>query len=92
MNPDFRGNPSTIECTIGQDNKTVRVRCGQVVEMVGEIVGNRVTFSTPPLTKDHLVASYTAHVDDRGTSLDGEWTLTGGVLNERGRFRAAKLQ
>ena len=46
--------------------------------------------STPPMTKDRLVASYMARLNEEGTEFRGGWTLTGGVLNAHGRFTATK--
>jgi hypothetical protein len=38
------------------------------------------------MTSDRLVATYEAKTSNSRTTLDGSWRLTGGVLNEKGKF------
>src|SRR5690606_29093551 len=67
MEPDFRGERSTVECQIEQEVTVVRVRCGGGIEMPGRIRGRTATFSTPPMTADRLVAEYTAALSPDGS-------------------------
>jgi hypothetical protein len=90
MDPDFRGHRAILECTINQQRSRIRVRCGDGIEMPGELSDRTITFATPPMTKDRLVASYMARLNEEGTEFRGGWTLTGGVLNAHGRFTATK--
>lgn len=92
MEPDFRGNRSTVECNIQQQSTSVTVKCGDGIEMRGAVEARSVTFSTPPMTDDRLVATYSATVNEEGTRLHGRWKLTGGVLNEEGGFTATRRE
>lgn len=90
MDPDFRGNPAVIECTVRQQRAALTVKCGDGVEMKGELQGRKATWRTPPMTENQIVATYIADTNVAGTTLEGRWTLVGGVLNEKGKFRGKK--
>jgi len=90
MDPDFRGNRGDVEARVRQEGSTLIVKFEDGVDMKGEIAGHRATWQTPPMTKDRLVARYTATVEANGSAMDGNWTLVGGVLNEKGKFHAKK--
>jgi hypothetical protein len=90
MNPDFRGNQALVECTIKQQDKSLTVKCGEGVEMKGEVKNLTVTFQTPPMTSNRIVASYEAKTNEARTTLSGSWRLVGGVLDEKGKFSAKK--
>ena len=90
MDPDFRGNRAVVECTMNRTTGPVgRVRAGS---KCGELRGRTATWQTPPMTKDNLVASYRAVLNESGTRLQGTWTLTGGVLNEKGNLQAQRVK
>jgi hypothetical protein len=92
MEPDFRGNRSTVECDVQQRSTSITVKCGEGVEMRGVVEGRSLTFSTPPMTEEGLVATYKATSNEEGTRLQGKWALIGGVLDEEGRFTATRLK
>jgi len=58
--------------------------------MKGSLRKDVITFQSPPMTKDQIVATYRADVTDGGRRLVGTWRLVGGLLNERGKFTADK--
>jgi hypothetical protein len=89
MNPDFRGNRATVECTLKQTERKISVKCGKGVEMNGDLDGEHFMFRTPSVGDDHLVATYTGIVRSP-TSLKGSWVLSGRDLNEHGEFSAVK--
>src|SRR5262245_51464195 len=84
MNPDFRGNRAVVDCTIKQQREAVTVKCGDGVEMKGEVNKLTVIFRTPPMTGDRLVATYEGKTNDARTTLEGTWRLTGGALDDTG--------
>ena len=90
MDPDFRGNPAVIECTVRQQRAALTVKCGDGVAMKGELQGRTATWRTPPMTANEIVATYIADTNAAGTTLEGRWTLVGGALNEKGRFHGKK--
>jgi hypothetical protein len=90
MDPDLRGNPATVECTVAQRQTRLTVKCGTGVEMTGEKRGRRVTFVTPPMTREDLVLSYKADANDSATEMQGTWQLTGPDLEKAGKFTATK--
>jgi hypothetical protein len=93
MDPDPRGNRGVIECAVQQRGDVLSVKCGGTgIEMTGSVHGQKASWRSPPMTKDRLVMSYTADTNADGTRMEGNWTLTGGVLNERGAFHATKRQ
>jgi hypothetical protein len=85
MKPDFRGNHHVAECHLHHRGSELTVKCGEGQEMHGKVQGRKLVWRTAP-TKDGVIATFNADLDDAGGEFEGEWTLRGGVLNERGRF------
>jgi len=93
MDPDPRGSRAVVECAIQQHADALSVKCGETgIEMTGNVRGYKASWRTPPMTKDRLVMAFTADTDADGTQMKGNWTLSGGVLNEGGAFHATKRQ
>jgi hypothetical protein len=95
MDPDFRGNPATVDCQLKQDANKVVVKCdngsGGGSDMAGAINGRTITWRTPPAPgKPYLVATWTGEIDQAGVTITGTWhfTLETEVLN--GKFKAKK--
>jgi hypothetical protein len=90
MDPDFRGNPAVVECTVKEFRTTVSVRCGSGAVMKGARRGRSITFRTPTITEGRVVAVFTARTNESGTTMSGTWHVTGTAVNESGKFTASK--
>jgi hypothetical protein len=89
MDPDFRGNPASVDCSVRQQRADIVVRCGSGAEMKGQAQGATVTFQTSPGANGPLV-TFTAAMDDPGRSLRGTWQVSGSTVRTSGRFEARK--
>jgi hypothetical protein len=74
MNPDFRGNPAVVDCTLKQDGNKLVVQCGTGKPMNGEVKGQKVTFRSP-FTSGGTFVTHNADVDAAGANMTGEWHL-----------------
>jgi hypothetical protein len=99
---DFRGNDvAPYECTFKQSGRGLTVKCGKdpkTIEYKGYVRDRSMTWrfetdwSDEDGTKDRIAISYTADIDESGTTAKGIWRLTSSVLDERGKFEAHKEQ
>jgi hypothetical protein len=91
MDPDFRGNPATSDCSIKQTDHNLSVRCRGGAEMLGTVKQDEVTwgFSAPPGEK-HPSATWIGAVGPSRDAIEGTWHLSivGGDLD--GKFSATK--
>jgi hypothetical protein len=89
MDPDFRGNPASVDCSVRQQRADIVVQCGSGAEMKGQIHGETVTFQTPT-GPNGLLVTFTAAVDDPGRSFRGTWLVSDRTVRRTGRFEARK--
>ena len=86
LDPDFGGNPDTVECQIKQEGTSLSIQCGAGSPSKGEVHDRKVSFEIKTGVRDELIAVFTADLDERETTMKGTWRLQ----DRRGRFSATK--
>ena len=90
LDPDFSGNPDTVECRFKQDDTTFTVDCGGAPSS-GKVEGQKVTFEIKTGSQNELTATFVADVDRDATTMKGTWRLVDENKKEmNGRFDATK--
>ena len=93
MDPDFRGNPAVVDCTLKQNGRKLVARCGEGQDMPGTVSGRKITFRSPSPQHDKtLVATFEGDVNPNGTIIHGTWhlVLMSGTESRDGKFAAQK--
>ena len=87
FDPDFSGNPSTVDCTFKQDGTKLTADCGGAA-MTGEADVQKVTLRFQTGKDGSVTATLTGELDQAATSLTGMWHLS--PENRDGNFAAKK--
>jgi hypothetical protein len=90
LDPDFGGNPDTVECTFRQNGPKLTIACGGGPTISGEVDRARVTFSVPTGRNNELRAMFTGDLDPREITITGTWQLTDDAGKRNGKFTARK--
>jgi hypothetical protein len=94
LDPDFSGNPDSVDCTFKQDGTKLTVRCGIPAEnrppIIGELNGQNVTLRVPTGEHDQLTATFTGTLDAESTTIKGTWQLVDAEGAKNGKFNAKK--
>jgi opacity protein-like surface antigen len=69
LDPDFSGNPSTVDCTFKQDGSKLTVDCGAAI--TGEVDGQTVTLRFQTGRDNSVTATLTGELDQAATTLTG---------------------
>jgi opacity protein-like surface antigen len=88
LDPDFSGNPSTVDCTFKQDGSKLTVDCGGAA-IAGEVDGQKVTLRFLTGKDASLTATLTGELNQAATTLTGMWHLSA-PENRDGKFEAKK--
>jgi len=87
LDPDFSGNPSSVDCTFKQDGSKLTVdRNGAAI--TGEVDAQKVTLRFQTGRDNSLTATLTGELDQAGTTLIGMWHLS--PESRDGKFEAKK--
>jgi opacity protein-like surface antigen len=87
FDPDFSGNPSSVDCTFKQDGSKLTVDYNGAA-ITGEVDGQKVTLRFQTGRDNSLTATLTGELDQAGTTLTGMWHLS--PENRDGKFAAKK--
>jgi hypothetical protein len=88
LDPDFGGNPDTIGCTFKQEGQTVTGECGHgapepPTPIVGGVKDRTLTFEVKTGRRNELTATFTARLDDKASTMKGEWRF----VDDQGKDR-----
>ena len=86
--PDFSGNPSSVDCTFKQDGSKLTVDCGGAA-ITGEVDAQKVTLRFQTGKDGEITATLIGELDQAGTTLTGMWHLSA-PENRAGKFEAKK--
>jgi len=94
LNPDFSGNPDSVDCTFKQDGTKLTVRCGIPAEnrslITGEVNGEHVTLQVPTGEQDDVTATFTGTLNAESSTIKGTWHLGDAQGAKDGKFTAKK--
>jgi hypothetical protein len=75
MDPDFKGNPSTENCQMKQQNPKLTVTCGAAgAAMAGEVNGQNVTWKF--ISPGGWTAAWSGKLDKPAATIKGTWQFT----------------
>lgn len=91
LDPDFGGNPDSVECTFKQDGNHLNIQCGSGSPITGEVDGQKVTFQFPTGQHNELTATFVGDLDQSAKMMKGTWHLVDANKKDvMGRFDAKK--
>ena len=96
LDPDFGGNPDTINCTFKQDGEKLTGGCGHGAPepdwaIVGNVKDQKVTFQFQTGRNNDQTATFTAIVNDEASTMKGEWHFVDDQQRDhQGKFSGRK--
>jgi opacity protein-like surface antigen len=87
LDPDFSGNPSSVDCTFKQDGSKLTVDCNGAA-ITGEVDAQKVTLRFQTGKDGSVTATLRGELDQAGTTLTGMWHLS--PENRDGKFTVKK--
>src|SRR5438105_2735338 len=75
LDPDFSGNPDTIDCTLNQTGGSLTADCGGGTPMSGEIKNQNVTLRFKTGDDGRATATLTGVLNQAETTITGKWHL-----------------
>ena len=88
LDPDFSGNPETLDCTLKQTDATLTADCGGGTPISGEVKEKNVTLRFKTGEDGRATATLTGLLDEGETTVTGKWHLD--PDNRDGKFRLKK--
>jgi len=88
LDPDFSGNPDTLDCTFKQSGATLRVDCGGDTPLSGDIDDRKVVLRFKTGQDGQTTATLSGVLDHADTTITGKWQLD--PDNRAGKFQFKK--
>src|SRR5205807_643989 len=75
LDPDFSGNPDTLDCTLKQTDARLTADCGGGTPISGDIKERNVTLQFKTGEDGRATATLTGVLDEAETTVTGKWHL-----------------
>jgi len=85
MDPNFNGEPQSVECAWEQDAEKITGDCAGV-PIDGETADLKVTFRIKTGTNKEITSTFVGELDQLGTTIRGTWHLPEGNGERMGGF------
>jgi hypothetical protein len=88
LDPDFSGNPDTLDCTLKHTGATLTADCGGGTPISGDVKEKNVTLRFKTGEDGRATATPTGVLDQAETNVTGKWHLD--PDNRDGNFQLKK--